>query len=136
VAAETAADSPEIGLVPDEDGEVLDQIALDNLLEVIGREKSALAELIASFLDEAPKLLIRLKEASESGDPESFRRAAHTMKSSARDFGARNLAELCRDLEDRGMSGRLEGVPELVAGVDGEFQKAEAALQAVLTEIT
>ena len=44
------------------------------------------------------------------------------------------MAELCRDLEDRGMSGHMEGVSALVVGVDGEFQKAEAALQAVLSD--
>ena len=133
-ASDVVSATPTDGPSPEGYDEVLDHQALDNLLEVIGGEKAALAELIESFLDEAPKLLARLKEASDNSDPESFRRAAHTMKSSARDFGAKNLAELCRDLEDRGMSGHMEGVSALVAGVDGEFQKAEAALQAVLSD--
>jgi CheY-like chemotaxis protein/nitrogen-specific signal transduction histidine kinase/HPt (histidine-containing phosphotransfer) domain-containing protein len=115
---------------------VLDQKALDNLLEVIGGEQAALAELVECFLDEGPKLLARLQEASDTGDPESFRRAAHTMKSSARDFGAENLAELCRDLEDRGKAGQLEGVAELVVSVHDEYHKAEAALGDVLLMAT
>ena len=113
---------------------VLDPAALDNLLDVIGGERAALAELVESFLGEGPKLLAHLKEASDNSDPESFRRAAHTMKSSARDFGAKHLAELCRDLEDRGRSGKLEGVAELVASIQSEYEKAEAGLRGVLAD--
>jgi HPt (histidine-containing phosphotransfer) domain-containing protein len=70
---------------------VLDPQALESLLAVIGGEKAMLTELIDSFLHEAPKLFAAFHEALQQNDAAKLRMAAHTIKSSAGDFGALTL---------------------------------------------
>ena len=87
--------------------------ALDKLFDVIGESPDSLAELIESFLEEAPVLLDQMQRAADSSDRVVLGRAAHTLKSSARDFGAEQLSALCEALE----KSCREGLPDQ-AGAD------------------
>ena len=113
---------------------VIDQAALDVLLEVIGGDRRALGELIQSFLDEAPKLLHNLHEGVKAQDWELVQRSAHTMRSSARDFGAAELASVSLELEEMGKSGNFVGVDNLVAKAEIECAKAQKCLENTLNE--
>jgi HPt (histidine-containing phosphotransfer) domain-containing protein len=70
----------------------------------------------------------------EVGDAPGLRMAAHTIKSSANDFGATTLARLCQDLEDMGKDGTLAGAGELVEQVEAEYEQVKTALEAVRDE--
>jgi HPt (histidine-containing phosphotransfer) domain-containing protein len=109
--------------------------ALDKLLELIGGDPSSLAELIESFLDESPMLVEQMQRAANVGDQKSLGRAAHTLKSGARDFGAHRLSVLCEVLEKL----CREGLPENAAGhVDAiavECNLAQHDLTIHLTEL-
>lgn len=109
-------------------GDVLDPAALDTLLEVIGGEHDLLVELIDSFLEEAPPLLAGMRQALAQEDAIELRRTAHTIKSSATDFGAARLAELCQELEDMGKTGTLAGAAALVAQIEIEYEHVKVAL--------
>ncbi len=61
------------------------------------------AELIDTFLEEAPPMLDALRASLDARDAETFRRAAHSLKSNASTFGALALASLARDLELNGI---------------------------------
>ena len=73
--------------------------ALDKLFDLIGGDPGSLAELIESFLEESPLLVGQMQQAADAGDRTVLGRAAHTLKSSARDFGASQLSVLCESLE-------------------------------------
>lgn len=103
--------------------------ALDVLLETIGGDREALAELIESFLDEGPGLIARMDGAARAGDAEALRRAAHTMKSSAADFGALALSRLCHTMESLGRAGRTDGAVALSEEAAGSYRAAAAALR-------
>jgi HPt (histidine-containing phosphotransfer) domain-containing protein len=62
------------------------------------------AELIATFLDEAPAQLQALHSARAAGDEVVFRRAAHTLKTNALTFGAVALGQQCGHLEHAGLA--------------------------------
>jgi HPt (histidine-containing phosphotransfer) domain-containing protein len=72
------------------------------------------AELVDTFLEEAPMMLADLRAAHAASDPGAFRRVAHSIKSNAATFGAVPLADLARELELGGLPtgtaplGRLE----------------------------
>ena len=57
------------------------------------------AELVNTFLDEAPGMISELKAAAGAADADRYRRAAHSIKSNANTFGATALAELARKVE-------------------------------------
>ncbi|MGB0851952.1 MAG: ATP-binding protein [Pikeienuella sp.] len=77
---------------------VIDLDALHRLVEVMGGDKALLGVLLDSFREETPKLMTDLIDGAQ-GDPEKLRRAAHTLKSSAKDFGLTRIAENCSTLE-------------------------------------
>jgi hypothetical protein len=58
----------------------------------------------------------------------------HSLKSNGTDFGAPTFASLCKELEMMGKSGTLDGAADLSAQVVTEYEKVEAALDAVRRE--
>ena len=107
---------------------IFDQTALATLLELIGGDTAGLVGLIDSFLAETPSMMAEMNNAAASGESATLRRAAHTMKSSARDFGALALSDLCRRLEEQCRSGEPERPELLVSAIAMELEKARAAL--------
>ena len=71
------------------------------------------AELVDTFLEEAPTLLATLRAAYARHDAEAFRRAAHSLKSNSQTFGAAALGAMARTLELGGVG--LADLPALAA---------------------
>jgi PAS domain S-box-containing protein len=111
--------------------ETLDQSALDALASSLGgggEGRSAVGELVDTFLDDAPTLMATLHGAVERGDAEAARRAAHSLKSNGATFGAEPFAELCRELEARTREGELDAAPGLLARAEEEWERVREAL--------
>ena len=81
--------------------------ALERMRELIGGGKDDLAEILQSFIDEAEPLAESVLAAARGGRLDTLGRAAHTIKSSARDFGDTELAALCADIEHGSKQGAL-----------------------------
>ena len=90
------------------------------------------AELVDTFLEDAPKLLAALHEATASGDAGAFRRAAHSLKSNGNTFGAAALAGLARDLEHRGLDAVGGDGPALLAQVEQAYSEAATLLRSLI----
>jgi histidine phosphotransfer protein HptB len=73
--------------------------ALARMRELIGGDKDVLADILQSLIDEADPLAESVLAAARDGKFNTLRRAAHAIKSSARDFGDSELAALCADVE-------------------------------------
>jgi len=73
--------------------------ALERMRQLIGDDKDVLADILQSFIDEAEPLAESVLAAARDGRFDILGRAAHTIKSSARDFGDSELAALCADIE-------------------------------------
>lgn len=109
--------------------EVLDAAVLDELKSTVGPD--FVAELIGTFLDEAPSILVDMKKASETGDTDAIRRAAHSLKSNASTFGALALADEARCIEMHGLGARAA---ETLEALQASCDQACAALQAHLDD--
>jgi HPt (histidine-containing phosphotransfer) domain-containing protein len=81
-------------------------------------------ELVGTFLEEAPTMLAELRSAQVAGAADTFRRAAHSLKSNSHTFGATRLGELARDLE---LGGLIADTAPLDA-LEAEYQLVAAAL--------
>ncbi len=109
---------------------VLDPAAMKRLEATLGRRTATmLPVLIDSFFKNAVKLQEDAQQAFEQNQTEDLRRAAHTLKSNAQNFGATALAELCQDLENCAKGGKLEGAEELLTHIGTEYEKARSALE-------
>jgi HPt (histidine-containing phosphotransfer) domain-containing protein len=110
---------------------LLDPTALENLLSMLGGEFEFLVELIDSFLEDAPQLLIELEQHVKAGDAAGVRQVAHSLKSNGADFGATTFSNLCKELEMIGRSGTVDGAADLAAQIVAEYERVEAALTAI-----
>jgi HPt (histidine-containing phosphotransfer) domain-containing protein len=107
----------------------LDASAIESLRDLDG--EGFLAEVIDTFLGEAPALVAALRTTREEGDTEELRRTAHILKSNGQIFGARRFWELCRELEQRARAGELDGSGELIDRIDREYDALEQSLAAL-----
>lgn len=85
---------------------VIDRAVFEELKQLSGED--FINELIDAFLEEAPSMLQNMQHALETNDTESFRRNAHSLKSNANTFGARELGTLAKELESMGKENNLD----------------------------
>jgi HPt (histidine-containing phosphotransfer) domain-containing protein len=104
-------------------GAMIDTAAYAQLQDTMGADFAA--ELLETFLAEAPAMLADLRQAAAAGDANGFRRAAHSIKSNAGLFGATALAELARGME-------LGGLPTAAPdAIEAEHARTGAALRSL-----
>lgn len=121
------ADAPEP--LPD----AIDPTALEELRQLEGADGAGvLAELLALFRAETAPLLVTLRDAAAHSDPDAMRRAAHSLKGSSANLGARRLAELSARLEALGRQGEVERAGSAIDQVEAEFERACRAFEAAI----
>lgn len=108
----------------------LDRAALAELEELVGGDPAFVAEMIDTFIDDGSKLVTEIQTTVATGDVAALRRAAHTLKSNSRTFGASALADLCQEIEERAATGNLDGMAPLTARAIAEYPAVVAALRA------
>jgi len=110
---------------------VIEQDVLIGLLESVGGDAEFLAELLQEYFADSPQQIENMRNAYASGKAEDLRRAAHSMKSNSANFGAMELSHLCKELEDLGKEGNLDGIEARIDLVAAEFAKAQTALEII-----
>jgi len=105
---------------------VIDMNAFENLKQMAGAD--FIGELINTFLDDAPQLMKQLHSSLNSNDAESFRRAAHSLKSNAASFGANHLSALAKELEMLGRENKLNEVGDRLKALEEAYQVAALEL--------
>ena len=83
------------------------------------------AELVGTFLEEAPQMLAELHAALAGASVDRFRRAAHSLKSNSQTFGANALAQLARELE----LGSLPASDAPLHALQAEYARTALALK-------
>jgi len=103
--------------------EVLDPSLLDSLRTLrFEGEPDPLAEVVDLFLRDTPQRIREASDAAGRRDASALRVAAHTLKGSANNLGARRLGVAAGRLETEAASGRWEEAPgDLLAAVEAEF---------------
>jgi HPt (histidine-containing phosphotransfer) domain-containing protein len=89
-----------------------------------------LVELIELFLKDAHPKLDRMNSALERKDLTTLALAAHSLKGSASNLGARRLSELCATLEKWAKVPNLTESANILLETCSEFHRVEAALVA------
>jgi HPt (histidine-containing phosphotransfer) domain-containing protein len=108
-----------------------DSSAIDKLLDLVGGDRNALAELIDSFLQDTSKLLADVRKSIDADDAEMLRRAGHSLKSSSRDFGALALSDLGKQLEELGKEKRTSDASGLLAQAEVQFGPVRVTLERI-----
>ncbi len=114
----------------------LDPSALDMLRELQEPgESDILQELIAIFMDDAPRHCVSMRTAYDRGDADGMARAAHSLKSSSGNMGAMRLSELCGEIEELGFSDRAAEAGHLVEELVKEMALVAELLKTEITPV-
>jgi HPt (histidine-containing phosphotransfer) domain-containing protein len=77
----------------------LAQQALHEMYVLVGSDREVLADIVESFLVETPVYVEKLRSAVAAGDLLSVSQAAHALKSTGLDLGARTFSGMCKTIE-------------------------------------
>lgn len=113
----------------------IDAKILNDLKQMAGQRASkVLAELVKSYLEDAPERLTAIAIAIENKNPEALRQAAHALRSASLQLGATPLAYLCQELETLARAGTVLGTTEKLSGITTEYQRVCQALDEEITQ--
>lgn len=90
-----------------------------------------LLDLIGMFLADGPTKLQAILEGLGSSDLDKIERAAHSLKGSSGNLGARRLQMICEQMQVASRSRNMQVTRELVPQVNSVFDEARRALEAV-----
>ena len=108
---------------------VVDRAVYSELRDTTGAE--FVAQLVDTFLEEGAGMLAELRGACADGNAERFRRAAHSLKSNGRTFGAVKLTALAREFELKGLDADSTRDLAGLAALEAEYARAAAELKAL-----
>ena len=106
--------------------------AIQSIRNLGGEGSNLLEQIVRLYFDTTPALMARLKSALAASDLDEIRNAAHSLKSSSANLGARNLAQMCAALEAGARAGSIGADLPKADAVEHEYQAVCAAL---LTEL-
>lgn len=113
-------------------GSVIDEQVFAELQDSAGAD--FVVELVDSFLEDAPLGLAAMRTAASAGDAVTFRRHAHSLKSSGATFGALHFADAARALEQTPLAelgatagGRVDALAQMFEAVAADLRERRHA---------
>ena len=111
------------------DRPVVDETVIEQLASITdGQGLSVLGELLNAFLGAVPGRLEALDRAVAEEDLQAVADQAHSLTGSAASFGARGMADLCRELRTVAGAGDIGAARRLVEALRAEFIQVRAWL--------
>ena len=115
--------------------EVLDQEVLDELLSFADDgDPELLLDRIQMFLDDSPSKVAAVQQGLQTGDFDKAERAAHSLKGSSGNLGARLVQDVCEQLQLSTRSHQLAESMSLAPKLAKHYADAEVALRRVLAD--
>lgn len=106
---------------------VLDPVALERLRRLGGGK--LLRDMLDLFLEHTPARMEAAVAAAAQGDHAGVNRAAHSLKSSAANLGARTLRDIAEQVEHVAAGEQAGDLAALIAQFQDAFAQARAALE-------
>ncbi len=113
--------------------QVLDMSVVEELLSFSDDgDPELVMDLIQMFLDDGPAKVTAVTEGLAAGDLEKAERAAHSLKGSSGNLGAKLLQNACEQMQLATRYHKLDESRQLLASFTARFTEAEAALRKLL----
>jgi HPt (histidine-containing phosphotransfer) domain-containing protein len=109
--------------------DIIDETTFAGLLDSLGGDVEFLGELVEAYLAESPGLFASMRQGIASGDGPTLQRAAHSLKSGSASLGALAFAAQCKELEEMGKAGALEGAETRYEALEAAYGGVVAALE-------
>jgi HPt (histidine-containing phosphotransfer) domain-containing protein len=115
-----------------EDQGIIDQKTYNELKDLMGADY--VVEIIDTYIQETGALIQQLQQALGVGDPFSFGRLAHSIKSSSASLGALVFSQQARELEMLGKANDLSGIGTKLERLEADFLTVKRSLEALRNE--
>ena len=110
--------------------QVLDMSVVEELLSFSDDgDPELLLDLIQMFLDDGPSKVDAVTQGLAAGDFDKMERAAHSLKGSSGNLGARLLQDTCEQMLLATRNHKLEESRKLTARLTDKYAEAAGALQ-------
>jgi len=106
---------------------------LPKTLEVVDGDKDFFKEIVGLFLENLPDSIAQIREAIANSDSNALDKAAHSLKGSVGNFGAKRAFEAAYRLEIIGREGRLAETDAALSKLEKELKDLEAAMKEALS---
>jgi two-component system, sensor histidine kinase and response regulator len=111
------------------EGPMIDAEALDNLRSLrMEGEPDPLAELVELFLADTPERIRQMQDALQSSNGVALDAAAHSLKGSASNLGAKQIASACAQIMQHARKNEFPPATKLVEEVEKTFPKVKGIL--------
>ena len=119
-----------------DNGESVALSALQELRDLAGSsgDPGQFGELIQLFLQEMDLGLSSMRQALEERDGKKLAELAHSLKGSSASMGARNVAALCRAVEEAAKGAGLSGIETQLALIQFEAKVVRAVLEKEISD--
>ncbi|MBN2144055.1 MAG: Hpt domain-containing protein [Candidatus Aureabacteria bacterium] len=112
----------------------LDDKTVSRLCKIGGGK--LLKEMIALFLDHAPKKLSVISEGAATSDWKMVEKGAHSLKSSAANLGAMKMHRISESLEQLSTEGKTDSLRPLIQELESEFIHVRERLLVISKEVS
>jgi HPt (histidine-containing phosphotransfer) domain-containing protein len=110
-----------------EDYPVLDPETISELLDLDEGVGDFLDELIEAYNSDCPIRISAIEECLMKGDAEGISRAAHALKGSSGNIGAKRLMSVAHKMERAGKSSEWNEASKILESIRYEYQSAKSA---------
>ncbi len=118
------------------DAAVLEPGALAQIAELDpGNKDNLVASVVNAYFESAEQLVEAVERGRDEGNAEAVASAAHGLKSSSANVGAKRLAKLCSVIEICTRGGDIQNVEHEIKQARQEYELVIAALQRTLEEL-
>jgi len=100
-------------------------------LSRVGGDEALLKEIAELFLADCPNALRDLHQAVERADAQAVERAAHGLKGSVSNFGARPVVDAAQKLENMGRSRQLDDAASALSALELTLEALRPELEAL-----
>jgi len=112
-----------------------DVFDLSSALETADGDKGIFVEIADLFLDGLTDSIAGIQDGIARNDANAVEQAAHSLKGSVGNFGARRAYEIAYRLEVLGRNGKLGESEDTISELEREFRDLEAAMKDTLSEM-
>ena len=104
-------------------------------METVLDSRDLFQEIAGMFLEKLPEYIAGIREAVAGKDAGALERAAHALKGSVGNFGAREAFDAAYRLEKAGKDGKMDAAEEDLPKLEKAFDELAVEMKAVLQEM-
>jgi HPt (histidine-containing phosphotransfer) domain-containing protein len=94
----------------------------------MGNDPALLGTVVRAALDEIPRLLAQMREATAAGDAVRLARSAHTLAGAIRYFEAEQASRLLAEMERTGRESKIADAAAILPAIEAQMSIVTADL--------